>query len=388
MKRLAIVGRGTAGCIAAAHFLKYTDWFVDFYYDHNIKPQAVGEGSNLILPMRLNHTINFYHEDLPNIDGSFKYGIKKTNWASGKTFTHNFPPPNVGYHFNAVKLQDHILDKIKNNSKCRIIESNVHHQDIDSDFIMDCSGKPEQYDDFIMPESIPVNSVYATQCFWDYAKFQYTLTSARPHGWVFGIPLQNRCSIGYMYNSDVSTLDEIKEDVKTIFEEYNLTPSNTTNAFNFKNYYKKTNFTDRTAYNGNASFFLEPLEATSIAFMDTINRLALDIWTGETSPAIANQQYTKHITEIENVIMLHYYAGSTFDTEFWKLATKKGTVNMQSAIKNPKFLEMIEYSKYNNPNIQAKEDYGTWGLSAFFQNFHNLDLYNKIDQLKLYPYQF
>ena len=388
MKRLTIVGRGTAGCVAAAHFLNYTNWFVDFYYDNSIKPQAVGEGSNLILPMRLNHTINFYHEDLPHVDGSFKYGIKKTNWSSGKSFTHNFPPPNVGYHFNAIKLQEHILSKIKDNPRCRIIESNIQHRDIDSDFIMDCSGKPDQYDDFILPESIPVNSVYVTQCFWDYAKFQYTLTAARPHGWVFGIPLQNRCSIGYMYNSDVSTLDEIKEDVKAIFEEYDLTPSSTTNAFNFKNYYKKTNFTDRTAYNGNASFFLEPLEATSIAFMDTINRLALDVWTGEITSSIANQQYTKHITEIENVIMLHYYAGSTFDTEFWKLATKKGTVNMQSAIKNPKFLEMIEYSKHNNPNIQAKEDFGTWGLGAFYQNFHNLDLYNKIDQLKLYPYQF
>lgn len=77
MKRLTIVGRGTAGCVAAAHFLNYTNWFVDFYYDNSIKPQAVGEGSNLILPMRLNHTINFYHEDLPHVDGSFKYGIKK-----------------------------------------------------------------------------------------------------------------------------------------------------------------------------------------------------------------------------------------------------------------------------------------------------------------------
>lgn len=388
MKKLSIIGRGTAGCISVAHFLKYTDWFVDFYYDHSIKPQAVGEGSNLVLPMRLNHSIDFNHEDLSKIDGSFKYGIKKTNWSTGKEFIHNFPPPNVGYHFNAVKLQDYIVSKVKHNSRLRIIENNIEHQNIDSDFIMDCSGKPEQYDDFVVTDSIPVNSVYVTQCFWDYAKFQYTLTAARPHGWVFGIPLQNRCSIGYMYNNNLNTLEEIKEDVKTIFEEYNLIPSDTTNAFSFKNYYSKENFKGRVAYNGNASFFLEPLEATSIAFMDSINRLALDLWTGEMPTTMANRHYNKHITEIENIIMLHYYAGSTFDTEFWKLAEDKGTSNMLSAITNPKFLEMIQYSKYNNPNIQAKEDYGTWGLSSFFQNFENLNLYHKLKQLKSPAYQF
>ena len=59
MKKISIIGRGTAGCLAVAHFLHFTDWPIDFYYDNQIKPQAVGEGSNLTLPMRLNQTINF-----------------------------------------------------------------------------------------------------------------------------------------------------------------------------------------------------------------------------------------------------------------------------------------------------------------------------------------
>ena len=59
-----------------------------------------------------------------------------------------------------------------------------------------------------------------------------------------GIPLQNRCSIGYMYNNKINSLEEVKEDVKNIFEEFNLQPSETTNAFSFKNYYRNTNFED------------------------------------------------------------------------------------------------------------------------------------------------
>lgn len=387
MKKISIIGRGTAGCISAAHFLKYTDCAIDFYYDHQIKPQAVGEGSNLILPMRLNQVIDFQHQDLSLLDGSFKYGIKKTGWGLGTEFIHNFPPPNVGYHFNALKLQDLIIDRIKHNPRVNIIEHNINHSDIDSDFIMDCSGKPEEYNDFITPDSIPVNAVHVTQCYWDYSKFQYTLTLARPHGWVFGIPLQNRCSIGYLYNSSINTIDEIKEDVKAVFNEYNLTPSETTNTFNFNNYFRKNNFKDNIAYNGNASFFLEPLEATSIAFMDIINRIAHDVWFGNTDLSLANQHYRKHITEIETIIMLHYFAGSMFDTEFWKMAKIRGETNIKESLKNKKFLEMIQYSKYNNPDISAKEDYGTWWLGSFYQNFHNLDLYEKINKLQKNNFQ-
>ena len=239
MQKISIIGRGTAGCISAAHFLYHTDCYVDFYYDNNIKPQAVGEGSNLVLPMRLNQTINFQHEDLSIIDGSFKYGIKKTGWGIGNKFIHNFAPPNVGYHFNAIKLQEHILKTISSNPRLRIIENHVEHDEIDSEYILDCAGKPNSYNDYTMSESIPVNSVYVTQCYWDYAKFQYTLTLARPYGWVFGIPLQNRCSIGYLYNNNINSLDEVKEDVKHIFEDYKLTPSDHTNSFSFQNYYKK-----------------------------------------------------------------------------------------------------------------------------------------------------
>jgi len=36
MKKLAIVGKGTAGVIAAAHFAKQTDYVIDIYYDPSI----------------------------------------------------------------------------------------------------------------------------------------------------------------------------------------------------------------------------------------------------------------------------------------------------------------------------------------------------------------
>ena len=74
-----------------------------------------------------------------------------------------------------------------------------------------------------------------------------------------------------MFNSDINSLDEVKEDVKDVFEQYNLVPSDKTNFLQFKNYSRKVNFQGRVSYNGNASFFFDPLEATSITNIDIAN---------------------------------------------------------------------------------------------------------------------
>ena len=388
-KKLVIIGRGTAGSIAASQFYKRTDCDVEWHFDSNIKPQAVGEGSTLELPNALRDNLDFRHSHLDAIDGSFKYGIKKSGWGTGTEYIHEFFPPLTSYHFNAIKLQDFVLDKLKD--KIKIVEGNATHDQLDCDFIMDCSGRPDSYDDFHMSDYIPVNAVHVTQCYWDTIKFQYTLTLARPYGWVFGIPLQNRCSIGYMYNSNINTLEEVKEDVKNIFKEYNLTPSDHTNTFGFKNYYRKQNFDGRVAYNGNASFFLEPLEATSIALMDYINRRAEEKWFKDKADNRINQYsrynmqhqynqaYTKKVEEITNVIMLHYFAGSVYNTEFWKFAQERGQRNMASAIEDPIFSQVVK------PDFDGRSarwsNYGTWAPVSWHQNMHNLGLYARFQEL-------
>jgi hypothetical protein len=94
------------------------------------------------------------------------------------------------------------------------------------------------------------------------------------YGWVFGIPLQNRISIGYLYNSDINSIEDIKKDIQNVFDEYHLTPSEKTQNFSFNSFYRKNNFSSKVIYNGNASFFLEPLEATSTGLSTYIYRMA------------------------------------------------------------------------------------------------------------------
>ena len=128
-KKITIVGQGTAGSLAAAHFLRYSDYEIDWCYDENIPVQTVGEGANIILPESLHNTINFEHTDLDKIDGTFKEGIKKINW-NNKDFIHTFPPPFVSYHFNANKLQKLLKESIQQNKRVSQFNKNIQNDRI------------------------------------------------------------------------------------------------------------------------------------------------------------------------------------------------------------------------------------------------------------------
>jgi tryptophan halogenase len=189
-----------------------------------------------------------------------------------------------------------------------------------------------------------------------------------------------------MYNDQISTLDEIKEDVKNIFDRFGLNPSEKTLELHFNNYYRKQNFVGRSAYSGNTSFFLEPLEATSIGFMDQIQRMAMGHWFHGDSVEMVNDFYIQAIQEIENIIMLHYFAGSKYNTPFWDYAKDRGQKCMDQAVKNPRFVEFYNNSKnYDFRNCLTtpidKMMYGSWDQRIMNMNLKSLGLINKIDTL-------
>jgi len=371
MKKIAVIGRGTAGCLAVAQSLA-EHFLVDWYYDPEIPAWSVGEGSTIELPSTLERNVGFLFEDLIKCDGSLKVGIKKTGWGQiNDNFFHQFGPGSHAYHFNASVLQDFLQKKLKDryNDKLKFIEMSVKlHDLIDSDYIIDCRGKPAQLNDFVESNYIPVNSVYVTQCYWEYSKFPYTLTIARPYGWVFGIPLQNRCSIGYLYNNKINTLEEIQEDVKIVFEDYNLTPSSTTNAFDFQNYQRKSNWSGRIAYNGTASFFFEPLEATSLSCINQINNLSISFFKNKISEKHAQDIYNFQMSSSETVIMLHYLAGSQWNTEFWQYAKERAIQKIKNIPEFPEIFRYAMHPSFNTftplkPGLPDKA-FGTWAMQS------------------------
>ena len=380
MKKITIIGRGTAGCLAAIYFAKHTDWQIDWIYDPNIKQQAVGEGTNLLVPVQLGIDLDFNVVELQELYGTPKLGIRKMNWGQANPdFTHTFPAPKHGYHFNAVLLQDYIIKRLTDNKRVNMFYKNINnHGELDTDFVLDCSGRPKDFSEFDIRTEIPVNAVSVKQCYWEGMRFTQTLTIARPHGWVFGIPLLNRCAIGYMYNKDISSLEEVQQDAENIYKEFNLVPSTDGNNFTFMNYTKKQNFYENVAYSGNASSFLEPLEATSLYSSIMNNIWAHKVFTKKLSVEEANKNYHADLNSISDMIMLHYFAGSTFDSEFWRHAKKLATDRMNVAKQHKTFTTMI-----NACNIEDKKrdlvfeslgEYGTWPGRSYMMNLEGLGI--------------
>jgi hypothetical protein len=389
MKKIAIVGRGTVGCLSVAHYLRFTDWNIDWIYDPLIETTPVGEGTNLAFPKALRETLGFNSVDMDNVNSVPKLGIWKRNWGQGKDFIHTFLAGEHGLHFNAVQLQDYIFEKIKNNPRINLIESNIPQPDsVDSDYVMMCTGSPKELtEEYDVRNYIPLNAAKVFQCPWELPEFFYSLTFAKKFGWVFGIPLKNRCAIGYVYNDQYCTEEEIDEDVQDILDEFRLAPT-ATRKLKFRNYSRKKNFDGRVCYNGNASYFLEPLEATSTGVSDYVNRLSYDLWyTKQFNETAVNKFYKRELDDTEAMISLHYFSGSVYDNDFWKYAKELGKENIHHNFKNnTDFAKIVnvaldEKTSQNPFENRYNRSVGSWQVMSYIQNIENLGIKDSLKEL-------
>lgn len=384
-KKLAIIGKGTTGCLARIFFNQIWQGEIEWYYDPNIPPMSVGEGSQIPVPVLLSENLGFnFFEGLQEIKGTIKTGIRKVNWGGENDFFHPFPPPGVAIHFDASLMQKYVLQEMQHTNP---IAKNVTPDDIDADYVIDCSGTPKDFTDYIESDKIPVNAVHVTQCFWDIPKFDYTFMIARPYGWVFGIPLQHRCSIGYLYNHNINTLEEVKDDVQNVFEFVGVQPSDTTNSFHFKNYWKKEPFGERVASSGNNCFFLEPLEATSFTTSVETFEGAMNVWRNPHQKNFYTDYFHSYMKKTEQMIMMHYFAGSAWDSKFWDYAKEKAEISMQEAISEPYYREIFanldkpDFDPIIEGNFPAKlrnvYDHlipGGWYFTSFYSNTEQLGI--------------
>ena len=377
-RKLAIIGKGTAGILSVNHFNFYCkdDFEIECYYDSSKPEQTVGEGTTVDIPQMLRTTQGLEFNDIFNLtNGNFKTGIHYIGWGD-KDYHHTFPMPNASIHFNAVMLQD--LLKERNEKDVKFIDKNVTHDDIDADFIIDCSGKPTDKTKLETAEYIPVNTALVKKCYWDYPQYTHTLCIAAQYGWIFGIPLQDRISFGYIHNTDFVNKKKIEQELLEVIDSYNLTPEPEENYIEFGNYYRKENFTERVMYNGNASFFLEPMEATSIGTIDTINRFAYDAMFGLNTIENVNAKYKSWFKQCQDVITMHYLAGSqTFDNDFWQYAKRLATNCYND--KSQMLVDIL--NAHDKEGFNTIHDYGTWTMESFNQNINGLGL-NK-DMLRI-----
>lgn len=391
MKKLAVIGGGTAGLLSVLHFLRWSDYEVDWYFEDNQKYSSA-KSTNLIVPKMLWVNAGFGYNDLNNIGGTLKTGILKKNWGVRELeVADDFLPPLTAYHFDDIKLRNYLFPLVTKDKRLKIYNTHITHDQIDADHIMDCSGKPSDLSEFNISDYSPVNSIYNARYLWENPTFNNSLQIAGKYGWVFGHPLQDRCDFGYVFNDKLIGLDKVKEDLKSIVSEILTTTDiqnlETNNLINIDSYHRKTNFSDRVVYNGDASFFVEPMEATSIAFIGNINAYAFELWNNNKhTPDVIQAEYEKFLNKIENFIMLQYFAGSIYDTTFWKTAKQKADLCMDRAMNDPMFVQYIYESNQSvgkgidvsMAKTSCTSEYGYFWYGAFHRMIRYHDIYPEL----------
>ena len=147
----------------------------------------------------------------------------------------------------------------------------------------------------------------------------YTAVTARPAGWQWEIPLQSRTGNGHVFSSQFMTddaardllLDNVSGDLLQEPRKISFTPGRRRKAWN-KNCIAL----------GLSAGFLEPLESTSIALIETaiekIKMLFPDQSFNTSMIDEFNEMTALEYERVRDFIILHYKLSARTDTEFWR----------------------------------------------------------------------
>ena len=157
-----------------------------------------------------------------------------------------------------------------------------------------------------------------------------TRAAARPHGWIFQIPLRDTISCGYIFNPRISSDAEVDADFTAFLHEEGVATWSHRGMLDFPNFLRRTLFDGRVFWVGNAASFLEPLEATAIATAIVEVRSAAH-WIMEHGGASSadpdeiedfNAQLVSFVCRNSLFVAWHYACGSRWDTAFWRYARR------------------------------------------------------------------
>ena len=219
MKKITVIGAGNAGCLNALHFGYYCrnnkNISIELIYDPTRPPEKVGQGTLLDIPELLFKSMGLTWYENP-IEVTPKFGIVYEGWGKqGKTVLSPFPLNSGAIHISPKKFQSTILKS----GYFKVKEDDVFDYDkIDSDYIIDCRGKPNNYDNYTELAN-SINAVILAQTPNRDLKQHWTRAVATPDGWCFVIPNSiDTTSYGYLYNHNLTSDENARENFEEMFE--------------------------------------------------------------------------------------------------------------------------------------------------------------------------
>ena len=354
LRKIAVVGRGTAGALAAASVTRLhpdADHELHHIYDSRIPVIGVGEGSWPSLVQELQQLTNLPHETVQQrLNGTRKYGVAFEGWGRrNRNFTHYFTPQQVSYAYHlSADFMGELLDE---GTRARHIDARVLNiTRVDGgaevefedrpperyDLVFDARGFPRELhtDEHIDISFIPTNTAVIRRCpaiieaerDGPVVRHTYTRAVARPHGWVFVIPLTVHTSYGYIFNRDLTSQQEVESDFDAFLESDGVSEFEQRAVIPFPNFVHRQIFDGAIARVGNAAAFMEPLEATAIVSAQLQIGMVLQIRLNrplehlERDAPVVNRFLISNMLCYGLFVGWHYSCGSIYDSEFWRHA--------------------------------------------------------------------
>ncbi len=396
LRKIAVVGRGTAGSLAAASVTRLhpdSDHELHHIYDSRIPVIGVGEGSWPSLVQQLQQLTDLPHGSVQqHLKGTRKYGVAFEGWGQrNRDFTHYFTPRKVSYAYHL--SADLMADLLHESTRARHIDAKVLNitrveggaqVEFEGraperyDLVFDARGFPRELhpDQHINISFIPTNTAVIRRCpaiieeAQDGPVLQHTYTRAvaRPHSWIFVIPLTVHTSYGYIFNRDVSSLDEVESDFDVFLETDGVSGFEQRAVIPFPNFVHRQMYDGAVARIGNSAAFMEPLEATAIVSaqlqigMVLHMRLNRSVEYLERDAPVVNRFLVNNILCYGLFVGWHYSCGSKYDSGFWRHARDHAWPQYRKAVDPEvvgcaalrKFDEMIELM---NQSVIDKADW-------------------------------
>lgn len=175
----------------------------------------------------------------------------------------------------------------------------------------------------------------------------YTTAETMDAGWCWQIEHEHRINRGYVYSSAFLSDDQAERE----FREKN--PSvEATRIVRFPSGRYRESWVGNAVAIGNASGFVEPLEATSLVLIAHESRLLAEVLTdcdGEINPSLVaffNGEVGRGWDNIRRFLAIHYRFNDRLDTPFWRAC--RADVDLAGA--EP----LVEFYRENGPSLLAR----------------------------------
>jgi tryptophan halogenase len=388
--KIAVLGGGTAGFIAAAHLTRYLpDAELLHIFDSRIPTIGVGEGTTPRFPGWFEEITGLGFAHLAERCGAtLKRGSRFEGWgANGADFMHRFQPARLfGYHFDAAAIVEVLGEHVRATRIDARVEALQTSEDavrlrLDDgrtllcDYVIDARGFPTNdaagVDDLIRLDWIPTGRAMVRRL-PPQASETVTRVVARPHGWMFVIPLRDWISCGYVFNPRISSDADVAADHTAFLHEQGVVAWEERVAPSFPNFIRRKMFDGRVFWTGNAALFIEPLEATTIGHAVVQARWATR-WIKE--QGLGRRAEPDEIDAYNSTMVTlgcrdslfvawHYACGSRWDTPFWQYARGGIERARNNPVAGPHLAAMEQFVAAGRPlsglALSACDDQDQW----------------------------